>query len=202
MAEISISLATLFEKTFGYKTKAFDPKFDDVKGYSELARVEQGAQGSPYYANDALGREYFMPVTLVYDDGGSNGLQKYDLPFPVVSITSRKTIVETPLTERRGTVKEIININDYEIVVRGFIICATNEFPENEVTQLRTVYEQNTTLSIQCPLTDIFLLRPDRKGSDQLVIYELEFPAVSGVKNVRPYVLRMVSDESFSLVEI
>ena len=98
--------------------------------------------------------------------------------------------------------KELINITDYEIVIRGFIIGAGNEFPENEVTALRTVYEKNVALSIQCPLTDIFLLRPDRKGSDKVVITDLVFPAVTGVKNVRPYELRLVSDEEFNLVNI
>lgn len=202
MAEISFSLVDLFEKAFGYKTKAFDPEFAPVQGDNILSRIEQGAHGSPYYANDALGREYFLPVTMIFEDGNSNRQIKFNLPYPVISICSRKTIVETPLTERRGTVKELINITDYEIVVKGLIIGTTNEFPENEVTQLRTIYEQNSAISIQCPLTDIFLLRPDRKGSDQVVIYELELPAIKGIKNVRPYCLRMISDEAFNLVEI
>ena len=204
MAEISFSLCTLFEKTFGYKTRAFDPEFSKAQGYLAPSRIEQGAQGSPYYANDSLGMEYFMPVTLVFPDSSAPNpaMNKYNLPYPVISISSRKTIVETPLTERRGTVKELINTTDYDIVIRGFIIGIGNEFPETEVTALRTVYEQNTALSLQCPLTDIFLLRPDRKGSDQVVITDLSFPSIAGVKNVRPYELRLVSDEAFNLVEI
>ena len=227
MAAITFDLADLFERTFGYKTPAFDPKFSAIIGQSALSpgRKENGAQGSPYYSNDALGHEYYMPVTLTYTDssqdselmagegnftpgsgnqaGGSTGvLTKWDLPYPVVSISGRKTIVETPLTSRRGTVKELINIMDYEIIVKGFIISNANEFPEADVTTLRTIYEQNTALSIQCPLTDIFLVRPDRSGSDQVVIRELSFPSINGVKNVRPYQLRMVSDEPFNLVSI
>ena len=120
----------------------------------------------------------------------------------MISISGRKTIVETPLTERRGTVKELINIEDYEIVIKGFIIGATNDFPENDVAILRNIYEQNSALSIQCPLTDIFLLRPDRSGSDQVVIKDLRFPGIKAVKNVCPYELHMVSDEPFNLIEI
>ncbi len=221
MAEITFSLADLFEQTFGYKTQAFDPKFNTVVGQSALSpgRKENGAQGSPYYAADAPGREYYMPVTVTYTDasqgnglitgdggttnqGSTGALSKWDLPYPVISISSRKTIVETPLTGRSGTVKELINIQDYEITIKGFIIANTNEFPEADVTTLRTIYEQNVALSIQCPLTDIFLLRPDRGGSDQVVIRELTFPAINGVKNVRAYQLRMVSDEPFNLVTI
>lgn len=153
-----------------------------------------------------------MPVTVAYTEGqvedtiptdGKTGLlKKWDLPYPVISITSKKTIVETPLTERRGTVKEFINIQNYEIVVKGFIIDSANEFPESDVTTLRTIYEQNVPLSLQCPLTDIFLLRPDRKGSDHVVLCELKFPAISGVKNVRPYELHFESDETFNLISI
>ena len=228
MAEISLSIADLFEKTFGYKTGAFDPKFKHLKGnggIDSLDRTEFGAHGSEYYTDDALGREYFMPVKITYADesgrgndstltdvtGGSSGsvkggeigvLKDWYLPYPVISITSRKTIIETPLTERRGTVKELVNIRDYEIVIKGFIISESNEFPENDVTTLRTIYEQNTAISIQCPLTDIFLLRPDRSGSDQVVIQELKFPAIAGVKNIRPYELHMLSDEPFNLISI
>jgi Domain of unknown function (DUF6046) len=203
MAIFSLSLGDLFEQTFGYKTQAFNPDFDAVQGYTYPNRTEQGAQGTPLYATDALGREYFMPVVFLIPQSESGTVTaKYSLPYPVVSVTARKTVISTPLTERRGTVKELINSLDYEITIRGFIIGAGNEFPEQEVAQLRNLYEQNTALSVQCVLTDLFLLRPDRKGSDQVVITELRFPAVSGVKNVRPYELRLVSDEPFNLEDI
>ena len=214
MAEISFSLGDLFERTFGYKTQAFEPEFAQVQGNTLPYRTEQGSLGSPYYSTDALGREYYMPVTFKYPDtsqptaqnnvaGNTQaGLKTWELPYPVISVSSRKTIIETPLTERRGTVKELINIQDYEITIKGFIISKANEFPENDVAILRNVYEQNSALSLQCPLTDIFLLRPDRSGSDQVVITELKLDGVSGIKNVRPYELRLVSDTPFNLTAI
>lgn len=219
MAEISFSLATLFEQTFGYKTKAFEPEFPQVNSVRAPYRSEQGTHGSPYYAKDGLGNEYYMPVTITYPDvtplpaapagiAFSSGeesltiLKKWNLPYPVISIAGKKTIIETHLTERRGTVKELINIQDYEIVVKGFIIGGNDEFPENEIATLRSIYEQNTGISIQCPLTDIFLLRPDRSGSDQVVISELKFPEIRGIKNIRPYELHMVSDAPFNLISI
>ncbi len=214
MAEISLSLGDIFEQVFGYKTKAFNPEFQQVHGDAAQYGTEQGSLGSPYYSSDALGQEYYMPVTVKYPDNsqlsqqnGSAGnvqgvLKTWELPYPVISIYSRKTMIETPVTERRGTVKELINIQDYDITIKGFIITKANEFPENDVTTLRNIYEQNAALSIQCPLTDIFLLRPDRSGSDQVVITELKFHEVSGIKNVRPYELRLLSDEPFNLTAI
>ncbi|MES2701869.1 MAG: DUF6046 domain-containing protein [Bacteroidota bacterium] len=210
MAHISISLSDLFEKTFGYKTKAFDPKFKHVTGDAGILsdRKEQGANGAPYYATSSLGIEYYMPVTLSYEeteplpeqDGTLTIVKKYDLPYPVISMSSKKTFVETALTERSGTVKELINVQDYEITVRGFLIGTTHEFPESEMTQLRSIYEKNIAVSISSALTDIFLLRPRRNSSDKVVLKELVLPSLTGVKNVRPYELRMVSDEAFNLV--
>ena len=204
MATTSFDLAGLFEQTFGYKTTAFAPEFTPTLGDKNSYRTEVGATGSPYYAMDGLHTEYFMPVTLSYNEQGISGTNQveWQLPYPVITISSKKTIIETALTERRGTVKEFINVQDYEIVIKGFIIQASNEFPESKITSLRNLYEQNVPLSIKCPLTDIFLLRPDRSGSDQVVIQELKFPAIAGVKNVRPYELHLVSDEPFNLISI
>ncbi len=219
MADISFSLSDLFQQTFGYKTQAFDPDFSSGENEMLHTRQGQGSFGSPLYAEDAFGMEYFMPVTITYPDTTAlpetpNGipfsagtetltiLKKWNLPYPVVSINSRKTVIETPLTERRGTVKEMVNIQDYEIIVKGFIVGKPNSFPEEDLVTLRTVYEQNTPVAIRCPITDIFLLRPGRNGSDQVVITDLRFPSLTGVKNVRPYELRMISDEPFNLISI
>ena len=213
MAEISLSLADLFEQAFGYRTKAFDPKFDRVT----QRRAGQGKAGSPYYTKDASGREYFMPVTISYPDtsaassppaGVSNDKRSFtsqkswQLPYPVISIESTKTIVKTQLTERRGTVKELVNIADYTITIKGLMLSGDDSFPETALSALREIYERNTAISIQCPLTDIFLLRPDRSGSDQVVITELKLPATGSSESVRPYELKLVSDEVFNLISI
>jgi hypothetical protein len=207
MAEVSLSLVELFEKAFQYKTQAFEPRFKTVTGDGDTFsdRKEYSEIGSPYYAIDPFNREYFMPVTLSYPASTENNndvMQSWELPHPIISINSKKNIVETQLVERRGTVKELINIEDYEIIIKGFIVAQTHEFPEKEVARLRKLYEFNVPLSIQCPITDIFLLRPDRNGSDQVIIKELKFPAVKGIKNVRPYELLLVSDAPFNLVSI
>jgi len=212
MAEISLSLGDLFEQAFGYKTHAFEPKFSRTNKRGQ----EQGKAGAPFYAKDALGQEYFMPVTISYPDTSAassppagvtsdarnfTSKKSWQLPYPVISIESAKTIVKTQLTERRGTVKEQINITDYQITIKGLIL-GDGEFPETVVSTLRDIYERNAPLSIQCPLTDIFLLRPDRSGSDQVVISELKLPATGSSENVRPYELKLISDEIFNLISI
>lgn len=215
MATISLSLFDLFQTTFGYQTKALDPKLEKVIGENNPNRREYGAGGAPYYQNLHAGKEYFMPVIIKYPDRNSmqdslpgNSSQnfskekEFELPYPIISIESRKTIIETHLTERRGTVKELINTQDYLITIKGFIISQTHDYPEEGVTELRALYEHNTPLSIQCALTDIFLLRPDRSGSDLVVISELNLPMLRGVKNICPYELKLISDEPFNLISV
>ena len=75
-----------------------------------------------------------------------------------------------------------------------------NELPEQAVSKLRAIYETDKAISLKCALTDVFLLRPERNGSDEVVASELKFPALPGVKNVRPYELTLISDEPFNLV--
>ena len=55
---------------------------------------------------------------------------------------------------------------------------------------------------MRCALTDIFLVRPDRGGSDNVVITSMEFPAVKGIQNVKPYVLKLLSDAPFNLIKL
>lgn len=205
MAEINLNLADLFQQAFGYNTDAFDPQFDKTVNSKQSA----GSAGTPFYAVSDLGVEYFMPVTLVYSAGSTSAgsttqqtQKSVELPYPIISISAKKTIVDTPMTERNGTVKELISARDLEITVKGFAIGKRNEFPEAQIAAIETLYEQQDALSIQCALTDIFLVRSDRSGSDNVVITELSFPEIEGVTNIRPYELKMVSDEPFNLISI
>lgn len=202
MASVDFTfLEKLFEQVWGYKTQAFKPEFSIKPGRNNVA-----ALGASYYNKDQYGVEYFMPVRVTYPVStvAENGapvskLHEMYLGHPVISINASKVMVNTTLVRRPGTVKELICSSDYTINVRGFMIGANNEFPEAEVTALRNLWELRTTVGIQCPLTDIFLLRTERNGSDQVVVKELRLPEVVGIKHVKPYELVLESDMPFSL---
>ncbi len=212
---------------FGRGTKAFEPDFKPVPSKTSLdpkvpTRKEKGAFGSAYYASDANGREYFMPVTISYNKttgtgtasaiSGSIGgeqvtgaatedtfseLIKVALPNPVISIRNSKNIIETALTERGGKVIELTNINNYDITIRGFCI-GNNEWPEAQVQQLKEIFTAGDNVRIDCVLTDIFLNELGRMA----VVASFDVPEVRGVKYVRPYELKLISDTPFSLYEI
>lgn len=200
MGFVSFSIRDLYEQAFGYKSPAFelpqipgtDGKIPDSGGSYSNRHPRISSVGAPYFSTDKLGREYYMPVLL----GG------VELPHPVISVHGRKNIVETPLVQRRGKVKELINTDDYVISIRGLIFNNTDEFPEKEVRDLKDLFELPESLVMESAITDIFLLQPDRKGYDKVVIKSFSFPEMRGIMNVRPYELELVSDEDFTLIEL
>jgi len=190
MAEVSFSIAQLFEKQFGYKSEAF--KFD--KAPNKKLKADGG---SPLYSLDSFGREYFMPVWL-----GETLDTLTELPYPVIRMECRKTIVETPLTERNGTVKELIYTQDYRITIRGLIINDTPDWPEQNIKIINSLFNVNAPIYIQSALTDIFLISTVGNSDAQAVITSISFPENKGVKNVCPYEIELLSNNIFSLNEI
>ena len=110
----------------------------------------------------------------------------------VVSIVAKKTIIETPLTGRQGTVKELIGIDDYEI--RLVAVISGDDYPEQEVMELVRLFEVNESVKMISALTDYFL-----KDEDRVVIKSMEFPAAEGVEDIQVVTMTLVSDQGFEL---
>jgi len=196
--EISFSIIDLFQKQFGitplqYQFSSVDKRLDKL---SETA--SKSKNGWPLYWDDAFGRAYFMPVFL-QPDGTTDYIP---LSYPVITINCAKTIISTALTERNGTVKEVIRLQDYEIKIRGFLVGQNNSWPEDGIIQLHDLYKSLQPLKIICPLTDIFLLSEERSANDKVVIKSLRFPEAKGDIKLCPYIMELVSDEDFNLNEI
>lgn len=183
-------LDDIFKKAFGYDVpnRKFDiPPAGERKEMSEL--------GQPFYAADDLGREHFLPVKL-------NG---YLVPFAVVGVSAKKTIVSTPMPERGGSVHEIISVDDYAINIKGILINDDNVFPEKEITAIHKLFEVNNSIELRSALTDIFL-RGGNKDSQQLndqlhqvVIKTINYPAVAGIEHAKPFEINCESDMIFTL---
>lgn len=145
---------------------------------------ETSQLSKPLYSQNSLGQRVFLPVTL---DG-------IVLPNPLVSISGKKTIVETPMVGANGSVKEVINIQDYTIKVICTEIWPSNVWPESGLIMMRDVWLKNKTLTIECPLTDIFL-----QAKDNCVITGISMPDMRGIENAQVYEINLVSDTYFEL---
>lgn len=177
---MEFNIKDIFEKAFGYSAP---DKFDPPPAES---RVLHSELGSNYYGADIFGREYFLPVTI-------NGLV---IPFAVVSVNCRKSIVETQMVERSGSVKELISIDDYVFNVKGILISEDGNFPEQQIINIHELFKLNTSVTMRSVLTDIFL---NGIVDHSIVIKELKWPAKAAVEHAKPFEMDCVSDSIFTL---
>jgi hypothetical protein len=189
---MEFDINNLFSKAFGYQPPE-NFHIDDTAAEKAIS----GSLGSPYYANDLLGREMFLPVVFTL------GIKEYLIPFAVISINAKKIIVSTPMPERGGEVIELISISSYGINIKGIVITDDNSFPEDDIKDLQQLFLANESILLRSVLTDIFLSPPPgQKGSDQrVVITEMKWPAVAGTENARPFEMDCMADTIFELTD-
>lgn len=171
--------------------------YENIPVAPALERYTSG--GAPMRTEDHLGRLYFMPVYIGVDGA------TIEIPHAVISFTSKKTIVETPLVGRNGSVKELISTDDYEISITGVIESKDRRnYPEVEVKQLQQLYERNEAVELICALGDLLLgdrVQEDQRsgGNTMIVLKSCRFPAVEAVEYAQVIELAAVSDQSFEL---
>lgn len=183
-----------------------------VKGYqampfvpAELITPQSGMQTGGY--NDGDGPEratqsvtgaplrklkkgiwYFMPVAFTHKG------KRWEFDEAVVSISGKKTIVETPMVGRKGSVKELISIDDYDIKLVAVLENANGDYPEQEVQDLVRLWEINEAIKMSCALTDYFL-----KEDDSVVIKTIEPIMMEAQEDMQAFNMTLVSDSPFEL---
>jgi len=162
----------------------------DEHGIYEMPPTEPKAELSPQglllRRQSALGRWYFMPVSIVYTGG------EVEIPNAIIKITCEKTIIKTPLVGLQGTVKEFIGINDYNINITGTAV--DQDWPESQIVGLHELFKENEPVTLKCALTDLFL-----EDEDKIVITKMDFPDAASKENVQPFTIDCVSDRQFTL---
>lgn len=183
-----------------------------VKGYqampfvpAELITPQSGMQTDGYNQGEGADRAtqsitgaplrklkngiwYFMPVSF------SHKGKTWNFDEAVVSISGKKTIVETPMVGRKGSVKELISIDDYEIKLVAVLENANGDYPEQEVQDLVRLWEINEAIKMSCALTDYFL-----KEDDSVVIKTIEPITVEAQEDMQAFNMTLVSDSPFEL---
>lgn len=142
--------------------------------------------GSTVRKMDAQGRWYYLPVVFEYDG------KEYEIPNAVISFTGKKSIVETAMIGRKGSVKELISIDDYEISIEG--IALAEDFPEDALSELNELYNINEAVTLKCALTDLFLADEDR-----VVIKSLDVSDMKGTESFQVFKIDLVTDCGFEL---
>ncbi|MGQ0739142.1 MAG: DUF6046 domain-containing protein [Bacteroidota bacterium] len=197
-----IDVLELFQQTFGKRPHVTlnNPANEEGTPYqlgitANRAETEQTTKGS-LIKERYKGVEIFLPVRLYDGD-----VLTY-LPYCVIKVSGKKTIVETPLSERTGSVKEQFNIDDYSIDIKGFMIGEDRKFPETDIEKLRTLYETKRAVRIENALTNIFLNNPGASSLEQcrVVVYSFDMPEQQGGReHIRPFTMSLKSDTVFTL---
>lgn len=181
-------LGDIFFKAFGYDAPTAD--VSKIKLEKPAARKEQSQLGQPFYLKDLSGVEFFLPVMI-------NGLL---IPYAVLGMTWKKTIVSTALPERGGSVKELISIDDYEFTLKGILVNQSNDFPDDDVMKLHDLFLKNESVVMRSVLSDIVLTgKGDDPNGHKVVIKEVRWPEVTGVEHVKPFEMTLESDMIFDL---
>lgn len=131
------------------------------------------------------------PITL------DTKLDGWQMPNePTIEIRGGKNIIETQLNrgERKANVLEEINLNNYQIRIRGVIL---NEeefdlYPEVDVRRLMEICEKPGSVSINNQICTIFNIF-------QVAIRDFNFFEVKGYAGAQAYELDLLSDEDISL---
>jgi hypothetical protein len=140
-----------------------------------------------------LGTPIYEQVTFLLD-GTAEG-KKYIVPnWPLVDVSQGKIIVKTPINGNNGTVKEYISLDDHQVTIRGVITNDdANAMPLDQIGQMRNVFKINKSIRVISPLFE-------KLEIDQLVIEDIQFPALEGFLNVQPFVIKALSDKPIELV--
>jgi len=194
-------LENIYDKFWGYGRYKIDnsnsPETQNVfPAYDITERIQKTPQrvnGIPvsYESSDLLGREIFLPIKLFI----SNELQ-INIDCCTIKVSSKKTIIKTELSERKGTVKRVFGISDYSFSIKGVLIGSNHQgglrsfrLPAYEIEKLKDIYESMQPVQLQNALAELF----NPRGF--VIIENLEFPEVEGKSlKHRPFSLTCESD--------
>lgn len=203
MSFLLFDLKQLYRHTFGapYMINESERSTDEepqvIQGSNPFnVKGQMSSDAGNLIRDEYLGKEIWLPVKFVGLDASKFGVSELLLPYTTIKITGKKTIIKTPLAERKGTVKELFSIDDYSISIKGFVIDdAKRVWPEKDLTVLKKLFELSEAIQLDNALSNIFLDKDTR-----VAIETLELPEVDGGrKHIRPFSLTMESDSIFEL---
>lgn len=209
MGTLVYDIERLYEQIFGKSKKyhldgAAENELKPLNGGYKLD-VKKVTPELPatYKTTDLHGVDIWLPTWLeaLPPNIGTDGT--IFLPYCTMRFTGSSTIVRTPLAERRGTVKELFNTDDYKITLKGFFIDkAKRTYPDADLRELRKLHELGQSFKIRNYLTDLFLI--DKTVSDQeqnrVVFTGFDLPENEGGRlHVKPFIFNLESDGVFTL---
>ena len=181
-----LNVIDIYENSFGFKSAPLDLDSALITNLKDKAN-NFTSFGTKLYTAVKNGF-VFCPVTLIVNT------KEYILPFSTINVQSQKRIIETHLAARKGSVKELVNIQDYNFTIKGIAIDHTKEIPEGDINNLKFLYETTHPIQLKNAITDFFLDK-----DDYVVIKSLKLPDMKGVSHAQAYEFSVVGDSNLIL---
>ena len=174
--------------------------------------------GTPVFSNLEFTAGNFTP----YGETTPQNFEGIRIDTVLFSVTQQKTIIQTPIVGRQGTIKEYIADGDFAISCEGVIIGETtegspqketgdagandsgesgpilkkvaigNRYPDRDVNRFIKLMEVPEALKFRAPFLERF-------GSFDLVVDSYDLPETAGASNYQVFVLRLLSDTPIEL---
>lgn len=161
--------------------------------YDKQNPDELTQKGTRLRYKDAMGRWVFMPVQLKHNLIGTSD-NSYELPYALMKVSGKKTIVETPLVGRVGSVKELISIDDYSISITAILVGENGKYPESEIETMDKIWRLNEPIELISAFTDLIL-----GNNDKIVIKSISYPSMQGIEDAQIVTIECITDRPFEL---
>jgi hypothetical protein len=147
--------------------------------------IQKNKHDQPFNKIGSYGQEIWGAITLKLLSGLS-----IEIEACTVAVNLNKTIIKTVVAERKGTVKECFNTDDYKFTIKGFLIDKNRSFPEDQINTLKSIFESTEKVSLLGGYPEMFLT-----DIGYVAIETLDFPAVEGKAPwIRPFQMTCESD--------
>lgn len=142
----------------------------------------------------SYGQDIWFPVTF------KTVFEKQRIEIKIIACTvgvnMMKEIIRTQVSERKGKVKECFAIDDYRFNIKGFLIGKNRIVPEDQILQLKKIFESTDPVELHGGYPEIFL-----EESCRVAISALDFPEVQGKAVwIRPFAMTVETDYIQNLI--
>lgn len=160
--------------------------------------------GSPWKGKPVVGRTGSAEVGYGLERGyvqcplsiGTQGMGMWQLPFdPMIGVQSKNIISRRYVakSQRRGSIKELWSMDDWDIEISGVLIGESEEELQQMVGKLRGYCQEGESLMVECEyLSEAFDIQ-------RMVVESYDFPHTKGMTN-QTFTLKCYSDEDYDLL--
>lgn len=212
MSNIAIDIQKLYERTFGSRyvvqpsKPSEDPNQYSLQGVTNNRKLYSNT-GSPLLVQDAKGVDIWLPTELYnlypYKGQPVGEAGRMKLYYSTINISAGANVIRTSMAERIGSVKEVYNIDDYKITIKGFFIDKEGRsLPESDIDTLNKVLKTGKPIGLYNAISDIILADDSNPGFDQQQVLLTRFTLMEitgGRRSMRPFVMEFESDNIFTL---